>query len=172
MNNKILISMLLAVGLTTVYTLRAAERTQRGLYLAFRNNSLGQSLRFHQLPLGCFGYWIRFLNLIPGTLFWDICDRTEKMLVGNGIKVCSSRSNIISCPLILRRALSKYEPINPFAPFYPKKSFRPRKTKKARKFSKIYQTNVIKLSRSLSGVEAILLASTPLSQRFILPRGA
>ncbi len=31
--------------------------------------------------------------------------------------------------------------------------------------------NVIKLSRSLSGVEAILLASAPLSQRFILPRG-
>jgi len=30
----------------------------------------------------------------------------------------------------------------------------------------------IKLSRSLSGVEAILLASAPLSQRFILPRVA
>ena len=33
-------------------------------------------------------------------------------------------------------------------------------------------TNAVKLSRSLSGVEAILLASTPLSQRFILPGGA
>jgi hypothetical protein len=31
--------------------------------------------------------------------------------------------------------------------------------------------NVIKLSRSLSGVEAIFLASAPLSQRLILPRG-
>jgi len=30
----------------------------------------------------------------------------------------------------------------------------------------------IKLSRSLSGVEAILLASAPLSERFIVPRGA
>jgi len=30
--------------------------------------------------------------------------------------------------------------------------------------------NVIKLSRWLSGVEAILPASAPLSQRFILPR--
>ncbi|MEY3761150.1 MAG: hypothetical protein QX196_11925 [Methylococcaceae bacterium] len=35
-----------------------------------------------------------------------------------------------------------------------------------------YKPNVIKLSRSLSGVEAILRASAPLSQRFILPRGA
>jgi len=43
------------------------------------------------------------------------------MLVGNGInKVFFSWSNIISCPLILRRALSKYRPINLFAPFYPK----------------------------------------------------
>ncbi|MEI6069967.1 MAG: hypothetical protein WCP96_21760 [Methylococcaceae bacterium] len=32
--------------------------------------------------------------------------------------------------------------------------------------------NVIKLSRSLNGVEAILPASAPLSQRFIFPRGA
>ncbi|MFI3199859.1 MAG: hypothetical protein QX196_16220 [Methylococcaceae bacterium] len=30
----------------------------------------------------------------------------------------------------------------------------------------------IKLRRSLSGVEAIFLASAPLSQRFILPKGA
>jgi len=32
-------------------------------------------------------------------------------------------------------------------------------------------TNVIKLSRWLSEVEAVLPASAPLSQRFILPRG-
>ena len=32
--------------------------------------------------------------------------------------------------------------------------------------------NAVKLSRSLSGVEAISLASAPLSQRFILPGGA
>ncbi len=32
--------------------------------------------------------------------------------------------------------------------------------------------NAVKLSRSLSGVEAILLASAPLSQRFVLPGGA
>ena len=31
--------------------------------------------------------------------------------------------------------------------------------------------NAIKLSRSLSGVEAILPASASLSQRFILPKG-
>ena len=34
------------------------------------------------------------------------------------------------------------------------------------------QGNAIKLSCSLSGVEAIFLASAPLIQRFILPRGA
>jgi len=39
-------------------------------------------------------------------------------------------------------------------------------------FAKELHTNVIKLNRSLSGVEAILPASAPLSQRFILPRGA
>ena len=32
--------------------------------------------------------------------------------------------------------------------------------------------NAVDLNRSLSGVEAILLASAPLSQRFILPGGA
>ncbi|MEY3760541.1 MAG: hypothetical protein RIR39_2032 [Pseudomonadota bacterium] len=31
--------------------------------------------------------------------------------------------------------------------------------------------NAVKLNRSLSGVEAILSASAPLSERFILPRG-
>jgi hypothetical protein len=34
------------------------------------------------------------------------------------------------------------------------------------------RSNAVKLSRSLSGVEAVFLASTPLSQRFILPGGA
>ena len=34
------------------------------------------------------------------------------------------------------------------------------------------RSNAVKLSRSLSGVEAVFLASTPLSQRFILSEGA
>jgi hypothetical protein len=34
-----------------------------------------------------------------------------------------------------------------------------------------FTLNAVKLNRSLSGVEAILSASAPLSERFILPRG-
>ncbi|MFI3197285.1 MAG: hypothetical protein QX196_03075 [Methylococcaceae bacterium] len=35
--------------------------------------------------------------------------------------------------------------------------------------AKVIDPNIVKLSRSLSGVEAIFPASAPLSQRFILP---
>ena len=49
MNNKILISMLLAAGLTTVNTLQAAEKTQRGLYLGlFGGGSTSDSSDFTQ----------------------------------------------------------------------------------------------------------------------------